>query len=468
MKKNNNNHNEKIYILEVQSAKDRDEGRNIIRIDEKIMKNLNLETGDIVVIKGKKKSAGIVWPNYPDDKGLQIARIDSRLRKNTKTKKGDIVRIRKAKAKDAKSVSLTALNFDIKRNSQVKSLIKKNSQNTPITLDDNLIISRGKGRKQKFKVTNLEPKGVCLITPETKLHIIENLPKEVKESVDKNYNIILIKEKLREYLKEDCQFKDVSSAFIPEEERVKAKIIAKSKGYISGLTFFNVLCDMCNVESDLQNRDGDFIEKGDHIVDLTGNAHDILLIERVGLNLLTHMSAISSTTRKYVNLTQKLKKKTKIAGTRKTLPGLRIFEKAAIEIGGGDPHRFSLDDMILLKDTHLRYYNGDVEVLLRAVKEKASFTKKIEIEIEKVENLLTAAKIGADIIMLDNMDPEEVKNAINLLNEHGLRNKVLIEVSGGINFENLASYLEAEPDVISSSRLTQFPSEEVDLSLHFY
>ncbi|MGV9171147.1 MAG: carboxylating nicotinate-nucleotide diphosphorylase, partial [Promethearchaeia archaeon] len=193
-----------------------------------------------------------------------------------------------------------------------------------------------------------------------------------------------------------------------------------------------------------------------------------LLIERIGLNLLTHMSAITSTTREYVNVIKKMNKRTRIAGTRKTLPGLRIFEKAAIEIGGGDPHRFSLDDMILLKDTHLRYYEGKIEALLKDVKEKASFTKKIEIEIEKVDDVLTAAKNGADIIMLDNMNAKEVKEAIKLLKEHHLREKVLIEISGGINIDNIGSYLEVEPDIISTSHLTQFPSEKVDLSLRFY
>jgi len=172
-------------------------------------------------------------------------------------------------------------------------------------------------------------------------------------------------------------------------------------------------------------------------------------------------------TRKFVNLIKDSGKNVKIAATRKTIPGLRIFEKRAVELGGGDTHRFSLDDMILLKDTHLRYYNGDIARLLKDVKEKASFSKKIEIEVEKVEDILIAAQNGADIIMLDNMNPDQVEDAISILKKHDLRDKVLIEISGGINSENIMDYIIAEPDVISTSQLTQFPSEKVDLSLRF-
>ena len=182
------------------------------------------------------------------------------------------------------------------------------------------------------------------------------------------------------------------------------------------------------------------------------------------------MSSITTTTRKYVEIIKKAGKNVKIACTRKTLPGLRIFEKKAVYLAGdlADTHRFSLDDMILLKDTHLKYYNGDIEKLLRDVKKKASFSKKIEIEIENVDDVLIAAKNGADIIMLDNMNPDQVKLAIELLKNNNLRKKVLIEVSGGINLENINAYLAQEaPDIISSSELTQFPSEQVDLSLRF-
>ena len=115
----------------------------------------------------------------------------------------------------------------------------------------------------------------------------------------------------------------------------------------------------------------------------------------------------------------------------------------------------------------MRYYKGDVEKILKDVNKIASFTKKIEIEIEKVEDVLVAAKNGADIIMMDNFSPDQVKEGINLLKQNNLRDNVIIEVSGGIHPENIVDYLLSEPDVISTGQLTQFPSEQVDFSLRF-
>lgn len=458
------------YInVKVQDVKKRDKGRHIARLDEDIMEKKNIKTGDIILIKGKEETAAIVWPNYPQDKGKGTIRIDSRLRENTKININANVQIKKVKAKEATAVKLSTSSTEFEvTNSNAISFIKRRLNKLPITLNDLIINSIGNSKEIKFKVEKLEPENVCIITPNTSLSINQKLPEGIVEPMDKNYNPLIIKEKLKEFLKEDCQFKDISSSFIPELETIKAKIIAKSDGYISGLLFFRILCNICDVESKFHKLDGQILKKGEKVVELIGDARSILLLERVGLNLLTHMSAITSTTRKFVNLIQKMNKTTRIAGTRKTLPGLRIFEKAAIEIGGGDSHRFSLDDMILLKDTHLRYYDGEVKALLKDVKEKASFSKKVEIELEKVEDVLIAAKNGADIIMLDNMNPDQVKNAINLLKEKNLRANVLIEISGGIDINNISPYLEAEPDIISSSKLTQFPSEEVDLSLRFY
>ncbi len=281
------------------------------------------------------------------------------------------------------------------------------------------------------------------------------------------YNRFIIQRKLKGFIEEDCNFADISSRSIPFNTEVTAKIFAKSAGYVSGLEELKLVFEMLDVSTELKKHDGNTFQKGDIIATLKGNAKNILLGERVCLNLITHMSAITSTTRKFVELIEHTGKKVKIACTRKTTPGLRIFEKKAVELGHGDPHRFSLDDMVLLKDTHLRYYKGDVENLLADMKKKVSFSKKIEIEVEKVEDVLIAAKNGADIVMLDNFSPDEVEDCINLLKKHNLRDKVIIEVSGGINLENIIDFLISEPDVISSGQLTQFPSEQVDFSLRF-
>lgn len=282
-----------------------------------------------------------------------------------------------------------------------------------------------------------------------------------------SYNKIVIEKKLRDFLEEDCNFFDVSTINIPEDAEVTAKIIAKSSGFVSGLEELKILFDILNVSTTFLKKDGKKVKKGEVIVELKGNAINILLGERVGLNLVTHMSAITTTTRKFVKIIDQSGKKVKIACTRKTLPGLRIFEKKAVILGGGDPHRFSLDDMILLKDTHLRYYKGNVGELLKDVKNAASFSKKIEIEVEKPDDALIAAENGADIIMLDNMSPDQVEDVIKLLKEHNLRKDIIIEISGGINEDNIIDYLISSPDIISTSELTQFPSEKVDLSLRF-
>lgn len=282
-----------------------------------------------------------------------------------------------------------------------------------------------------------------------------------------SYNRILIEHKIREFLQEDCMFIDVSSKVIPEKAETSAKIIAKSEGFISGLEELGFLFKILKVETSFKKNDGEEVNIGDVVVELKGNVREILLGERTGLNLVTRMSAITTTARKYVELIKVSGKNVKMACTRKTTPGIRIFEKKAAELGGADVHRFSLDDMVLLKDTHLKFYKGNIEKLLSNVKKKNSFSKKIEIEVENVEDVLIAAKNGADIIMLDNMGPDQVEDAINLLKKNNLRNNVIIEVSGGINQDNIIDYLLSEPDIISSGELTQFPEQKVDLSLRF-
>lgn len=284
-----------------------------------------------------------------------------------------------------------------------------------------------------------------------------------------SYNRILIEKKLREFLEEDCNFSDVSASCIPEDANLSAKIVSKSKGYVSGLEELKILYNILNVSTKFLKKDGQEIMKGDVIVELKGNARDILLGERIGLNLITHMSSITTTVKKFVKIIEDSGKNVKIACTRKTLPGLRIFEKKAVSLGGAlaDTHRFSLSDMILLKKTHLKYYDGNIKELLRETKKEASFTKKIEIEIEKVEDVIIAAENGADIIMLDNMNPDQVNDAIKILKENNLREKVIVEVSGGITQENIVDYIISEPDVISSGEITQYQTERIDLSLRF-
>jgi transitional endoplasmic reticulum ATPase len=159
--------------LKVQKANRRDIGRNLIRIEESFMKKLDIKTGDIIEIIGKKQSAGIAWPGYPQDDGLGIIRIDARLQKNTGTKIGDTVEIHKIETKVAQSVVLTPINIRIRNNPRFESFTKRKLNNIPITLEDYIDMSLGISRDITFKVVSLIPEGICVIKSETVLHINE-------------------------------------------------------------------------------------------------------------------------------------------------------------------------------------------------------------------------------------------------------------------------------------------------------
>jgi nicotinate-nucleotide pyrophosphorylase (carboxylating) len=175
------------------------------------------------------------------------------------------------------------------------------------------------------------------------------------------------------------------------------------------------------------------------------------------------MSGIATTTR---GLTEKLKKAgltTKIAATRKTAPGLLYFDKKAVLIGGGDPHRLHLDDMIVVKDNHI-VLAGSIGNAVKRAKQNASFSKKIEVEVSSVADVLKAAEAGADIIMLDNFSPKQIKETTALLKKAGFLGKILLEVSGGITAETLLEYASTRVDIISLGELTH-SAKTLDISL---
>jgi len=175
------------------------------------------------------------------------------------------------------------------------------------------------------------------------------------------------------------------------------------------------------------------------------------------------MSGISTVTSKLVKEVKKVNKDVIIAGTRKTTPGLQFLEKEAIKVGGGDTHRFRLDDCILIKDNHIAIV-GSVKTAVELAKEYVSFTKKIEVEVESTKDALEAVITGADIVMLDNMNPTEVMNVLNSLENKNLRDKILIEVSGGITPDNIIDYAETGVDVISTGYITH-SARSLDMSL---
>jgi len=263
---------------------------------------------------------------------------------------------------------------------------------------------------------------------------------------------------MNEFLKEDIGFGDITTeAIIPKGINIEAEIIAKEKGILAGIEEVKRILSYFNLKYKSYFDDGDEINKDDVIMKISGDARSILKIERTLLNILMRMSGIATLTRKLV----KKARGVKIAGTRKTTPGFRYFEKKAIEIGGGDPHRYNLSDCILIKDNHIAIV-GLEEAIIRA--KKASFTKKIEIEVSDVEDAIKACELGVDIVMLDNLSPDKVKEVLDELKKRNLREKVIVEISGGITLENIEEYAKLKPDVISLGYLTT-NSKWLDMSL---
>ncbi len=196
---------------------------------------------------------------------------------------------------------------------------------------------------------------------------------------------------------------------------------------------------------------------------LEGDAKTILAAERTVLNLISRMSGIATQTNKIIRKVRAAGYRTIIACTRKTAPGLEYFDKKAVWLGGGDTHRLHLDDMILIKDNHIAII-GNVKEAIKIARRKASFSKKIEVEVSSVNEAVEAAKAGADIIMLDNFTPKQVKEAIKRLNAEGIRDKLLIEASGGISEKNLLEFASAGVDIISLGILTH-DVKALDLSM---
>ncbi len=286
------------------------------------------------------------------------------------------------------------------------------------------------------------------------------------ERVDLLVRDRLLEKRLLDFLEEDLGFGDITTnALIPKNAKAEARIISKRDGVIAGIREAGIILKLLNVNFKPLVKDGDRVTSGQTVVELSGSARAILSAERTILNIMMRMSGIATETAKLVDAAKKNNPKLRIACTRKTTPGFRYFEKRAVILGGGDSHRFRLDDMILIKDNHLSIVGGVKEAVNQA-RSRCSFSKKIEIEVENADQALEAASAGADIIMFDNMSPEEAKKTLKLLEEKGLRDKVLIELSGGITPENIEKYMALNVDIISMGYIIH-SIRALDLSLDF-
>jgi nicotinate-nucleotide pyrophosphorylase (carboxylating) len=268
----------------------------------------------------------------------------------------------------------------------------------------------------------------------------------------------MLRSELERFVGEDLGEWDDSSSLVPEIP-ARAVIIAKEDCIISGLAEAEEIFEYFGLEAERLFDEGEFVSAASTVITVCGNARKILQSERLVLNFMARMSGISTVTRECVLCAGG---RARIAATRKTTPGFRRFEKKAVFLGGGDTHRFNLSDAVLIKDNHIKIL-GLEESLCRA-RNRASFTKKIEVEVESLDDMLGAAKGGADIIMFDNMIPAEIAAGIELLQNYGLRTRVLLEASGGITRDNIKEYAACGVDVISLGALTR-NARWIDLSL---
>ena len=254
---------------------------------------------------------------------------------------------------------------------------------------------------------------------------------------------------IRMALQEDITSEDVSTnAVMPTEGKGTVDLIAKEDGIIAGLDVYARVFQMLDekTEIDFKCKDGDEVKKGELMATLTGDIRVLLSGERVALNYLQRMSGIATYTRQVAKLLEG--SKVTLLDTRKTTPNCRVFEKYAVRVGGGCNHRYNLSDGVLLKDNHIGAA-GSITKAITMAKEYAPFVRKIEIEVETLEQVKEAVEAGADIIMLDNMTPEVMKQAVELID-----GRAQTECSGNITKENIARIREIGVDFVSSGALT--------------
>lgn len=264
---------------------------------------------------------------------------------------------------------------------------------------------------------------------------------------------------IKEALQEDISSEDVTTnAVMKEAVTGEVQLICKQDGVVAGLDVFRRVFEILdeNVKIDFYCKDGDEVKKGELMGVVTGDIRALLSGERVALNYLQRMSGIATYTHSVAKLLEGTK--TKLLDTRKTTPNMRIFEKYAVRVGGGYNHRYNLSDGVLLKDNHIGAA-GSVTKAVQMAKEYAPFVRKIEVEVENLDMVREAADAGADIIMLDNMSPEDMKKAVELID-----GRAQTECSGNVTKENIARLTEIGVDYISSGALTH-SAPILDISL---
>lgn len=260
-------------------------------------------------------------------------------------------------------------------------------------------------------------------------------------------------------LREDITSEDITTnSVMPEYQPGEVDLICKQDGVLAGLDVFKRVFELLDDKTafDMKAKDGDLVEKGQLLGKITGDIRVLLEGERTALNYLQRMSGIATYTHSIAVLFEG--SKTRLLDTRKTTPNMRVFEKYAVKVGGGYNHRFNLSDGILLKDNHIGAA-GSVARAVKLAQEYAPFVRKIEVEVENLDMVKEAVEAGADIIMLDNMDKETMREAVRIID-----GRAKTECSGNVTKENAADLIDIGVDYISSGALTH-SAPILDLSL---
>lgn len=262
-------------------------------------------------------------------------------------------------------------------------------------------------------------------------------------------------------LKEDMPLGDITTDnIIKPGSKSKAVLLAKQAAVISGLDLFERVFVLLDPDMVFKKsvEDGQQVQKGDIILEFEGNTSAMLRGERTALNFLQHLSGISTRTFEF---SQKIKDlPVKVVDTRKTVPGMRYLDKYAVKMGGGQNHRLCLSDGVLIKDNHIKAAGG-IKNAIQQVRGHVPHTIKIEVETESLEQVMEALEAGADIIMLDNMKPDRMKQAVALINK-----KAIVEASGNVSIDSIRSIAETGVDIISVGELTH-SVKAVDISMRF-
>lgn len=267
------------------------------------------------------------------------------------------------------------------------------------------------------------------------------------------------KKEIARFLLEDIGQGDVTAGILTNK-RIVAKIISRQTAIIAGTEFVKDIFLMRGCRVRILRKDGTRARQNQTVLRISGPARSILSCERTALNLLSRMSGIATLTSELVGKVKSVNKKTDVYSTRKTAPGLRFFDKEAVRIGGGKKHRVTLADMIMIKDNHIASEGSLVNLIQKAKKRSRTF----EVEVENQEEAILAATLGVPIIMLDNFTPERIRKTVSALKKLGLRSKVRLEASGGIDAKNIKEYARAGVDMISVGKITNSASA-IDFSL---